>query len=318
MVVILRGCCVRLLIARNRKVFIGGFFGLESDFKAPLFSLCKTDFILTSPGGFEAAKCWCGNLGKTCTHGIVYAQLVVDGQKHGLNAFVVPLRDTKTLKPFPGVIVGDLGEKIGMHGVDNGFLLFDNYHIPRENFLSRTAEVTEDGRYLSKVKEGGNRFASFGALSETRVGICDVAGAFMTRAITIAIRYSAARKQFGPEDSKEEFPVIEYQAQQYRLFPHLAATFAVRIFGNWLTKHQGEISIKTIFGEKIGNIGAEMHALSSCAKSVCTWASRDLIQECREACGGHGYLRVAGLGDLRNDVDPSCTYEVSICLLLGK
>lgn len=37
--------------------------------------------------------------------------------------------------------------------------------------------------------------------------------------------------------------------------------------------------------------GAEMHALSSAAKPVCTWMARDAIQDCRESCGGHGYLK---------------------------
>lgn len=40
-----------------------------------------------------------------------------------------------------------------------------------------------------------------------------------------------------------------------------------------------------------------------------TWTTRDAIQEARECCGGHGYLKAANIGELRNCHDPSVTYE---------
>lgn len=46
-------------------------------------------------------------------------------------------------------------------------------------------------------------------------------------------------------------------------------------------------------------LGRELHAVSCASKPVSSWLARDTIQECREACGGHGYLK----GELRG-----CTY----------
>lgn len=54
---------------------------------------------------------------------------------------------------------------------------------------------------------------------------------------------------------------------------------------------------------------SEIHAMVSTAKPLITWTCRDAIQECREACGGFGYLKAARLCDMRNDQDPSVTYE---------
>ncbi|KAL1379947.1 hypothetical protein pipiens_014546 [Culex pipiens pipiens] len=307
------------LVEQNQRGEILGSFGLteishgtnaKGMRTTATYDVKSKEYILHTPD-FEAAKCWIGNLGKTCTHMVCYAQLyTADGKHHGLNAFVVPIRDPKTLNAYPGVIVGDLGEKAGLQGLDNGFVMFRNYRISRDYLLARTGDVNEEGVFVSPYKDESKRFgASLGALSGGRVGICGIANMYLMKAISIAIRYSASRKQFGPDDKSEEWPVLEYQSQQYRLYPHLANAFTIKMFTLWFAKIYGEIFLKTLTGERVEHVGMEIHALSSAAKAICTWAARDGIQESREACGGHGFLKLSTLGDLRGDNDPNCTYE---------
>lgn len=66
---------------------------------------------------------------------------------------------------------------------------------------------------------------------------------------------------------------------------------------------------KKLLGDNVTEHDLEMHSISSVAKPICSWAARDGIQGCREACGGHGYLKMSQLGELRNDNDANITYE---------
>lgn len=38
-------------------------------------------------------------------------------------------------------------------------------------------------------------------------------------------------------------------------------------------------------------MNTEIHALSSAAKPLCAWIGLNAVQDCRESCGGHGYLK---------------------------
>lgn len=270
------------------------------------------EFVINSPD-FEAAKFWVGNLGKTATHAVVFAQLFTpDGRCHGLHSFVVQVRDPKTLLAMPGVMVGDMGKKIGVNGIDNGFALFHNVRIPRENLLNRTGDVTPEGQYVTPYKDLKKRFgASLGALSGGRVGIVGMSMANLKMAMTVAVRFSASRRQFGPTED-EEVPVLEYQLQQWRLIPYLAAMYAISTFHKSFFMNFTEFQIGLILKDKSDRqeeLGREIHAISCAIKPLASWTAQRAIQECREACGGHGYLAMSRLGDLRNDNDPNCTYE---------
>ncbi|CAL1687763.1 unnamed protein product [Lasius platythorax] len=277
------------------------------------YDVATRSFILHTPD-FEAAKCWAGGLGKCATHAVLFAQLITpDGVNHGLHVFIVPIRDLKTHLPLPGVTIGDMGEKIGLNGIDNGFMIFNKYSIPHTCLLNRTADVNEDGKYVLAIKDERKRYgSSLGSLSSGRVSITLMCSQYMTLALTIAIRYCAVRKQFGPMDKDDELPVIEYQAQQWRIFPHLAATYAIKIFSTMFYKKMVGFVMSRFMGEEensSADLGLEIHALSSATKPLCSWIARDAIQDCRESCGGHGFLKMSRLGDIRAENDANCTYE---------
>ncbi|CAL8130576.1 unnamed protein product [Orchesella dallaii] len=271
------------------------------------------NFILNTPD-FLAAKCWPGNLGQTATQACVCAKLYTeDGECHGLANLLVPIRDPKTMLPFPGVIISDLGPKIGLNGLDNGLLMFENYSVSRESLLNKTGDVTPDGKFVSpkKFQDPTKRFgASLGNLSAARAGLIPMIAQLMCDALTIAVRYSCIRRQFGHDS--EELPVIEYQTQQYRLIPHLAAAYVVKYFGHSIFERYVDFLFKS-FSEPdkdtVKMMGTEIHILSSAAKPLASWLARDAVQEARECCGGHGYLKLSGIGTLRNDNDANLTHE---------
>ena len=61
-------------------------------------------------------------MGVACTHAIVQAKLIIDGQDYGAHVFIVPIRSLEDHKPFPGIQVGDIGPKAygGFSKMDNG------------------------------------------------------------------------------------------------------------------------------------------------------------------------------------------------------
>lgn len=241
-------------------------------------------------------------IGNAAVHGqmaTVFAKLIIDDHDYGVNAFVVPLRDTNG-KTVNGVTIGDCGHKMGLNGVDNGTISFDQVKIPKENMLDRFASVNDKGEFESPIPSDNRRFFTMlGTLVGGRIGIPRSALSAAKSGLTIAIRYSDQRRQFGPEGGSE-VPILNYRMHQRRLLPALAKTYAVHFALQYLTNR---------FLNRKEEEMQEIEALAAGMKSYSTWSTRDILQECREACGGKGYLSENRIDALKNDTEIYTTFE---------
>lgn len=130
-------------------------------------------------------------VGQTANYAIVVAQLYTLGKCHGIHPFIVQLRDEETHKPMPGIIIGEIGCKLGMNATNNGYLGFKNVRIPRMNMLMKNNKVLKDGTY---IKAPSSKL-TYGTMMFVRVVLVQDAANFLKKAVTIAIRYSAVRHQ---------------------------------------------------------------------------------------------------------------------------
>lgn len=241
-------------------------------------------------------------IGNAAQHGImatVFAKLVIDGKDYGVNAFVVPLRD-ENLKVLKGITIGDCGPKMGLNGVDNGTIRFNKVIIPKENMLDRFASVNDKGEFESPIPSDNRRFFTMlGTLVGGRIGIPRSALAATKSGLAITLKYSDRRRQFGPEGGSET-PILNYRMHQRRLIPKLAQTYALHFALQYLT---------TRYIDRKEAEMQEIEALAAGMKAYTTWHARDTLQECREACGGKGYLSENRIDRLKNDTEIYTTFE---------
>ena len=255
-------------------------------------------FVIQTPGR-NAGKEYIGNAihGKMAT---VFAQLIVKGKNHGVHAILVPLRNGKG-ELLPGVEVEDCGYKMGLNGIDNGRIWFSNVKVPRENLLNRFGDVDEAGNYSSPIENPSRRFfAMLGTLVGGRVCVAKAGLSATKSGLTIAIRYALRRRQFGPSVRQPETLLLDYPIHQRRLLPRLAKVYALHFGLDYLGRR---------FINRTDEDIREIETLAAGLKAYSTWFTTDTLQECREACGGKGYLAENRFSFLKSDTDIFTTFE---------
>ncbi|MFJ5809700.1 acyl-CoA dehydrogenase [Streptomyces sp. NPDC093093] len=268
------------------------------------YDAASREFVITTPDD-QARKDYIGNAARHAELGVVFAQLEVDGQARGVHAFVVPLRVGG--RPAPGVRIEDDGRKMGLNGVDNGRLWFDGVRVPREALLNRFADVTPEGVYESAIDNPNRRFFTMlGTLVQGRVSVAGAGISVAKVALAIATKYAVRRRQFEAAPDTGEQVLLDYGLHQRRLLPLIARTYAL---------HIAQDGVRTQLHEVFSGIQDDAQArrrLESQAagiKALGTWHATRVVQECREACGGAGYLAVNRFAALKSDSDVFTTFE---------
>lgn len=246
----------------------------------------------------------------SANHCILVAQLYTQGKCRGVFPFVVQIRDTETHKPLAGVRVGEIGAKLGLNSVNNGFLGLDNVRIPRKNMLMKNAQVLEDGTFV----RAKSNVLTYGTMVFVRVHIVRDMSTFLAQAATIAIRYSAVRRQSQINSKEPEVQIMDHLTQQYKLFPQLAKSIVFKLTADYLWDMYTEVTSELDKGQ-LARL-PEMHALSCCLKAVTTTDGSHGFETCRLACGGHGYLASANFSIMYGTVTASATYEGETTVML--
>mmetsp|Transcript_30316 Transcript_30316/g.55398 ORF Transcript_30316/g.55398 Transcript_30316/m.55398 type:complete len:644 (-) Transcript_30316:901-2832(-) len=312
----LPGCFAMTEVARGSNVM-----GIET---TATYDAATREFIINTPNDI-ASKYWIGGSAQHAKVTVAFAQLTVDNIPRGVHVFVVRLRDD-TGKLMPGVRITDHGAKQGLNGVDNGRIWFTNVRIPREDLLNGFADVSEQGVYSSPIASPAARFGTtVSGLTTGRVLVASAAVDAIKMGLTIAIRYGAARDQF------DDKMIISYITHQDRLFPHLAAVYAYH-FGvanlkelldpfQTSNSNPANASVDAALAasrlpdaalskkSKSKDVSKAIHVVSSGLKAAATWTRIAALQNCRECCGGFGFLSQNKIGPLLNDMNVDVTFE---------
>ena len=223
-------------------------------------------FALTEPGsGSDAAalktsarrdgvgwvlngtKVFISNIGHAGLY-TVFARTDADQPRaSGVSCFLVPA-DT------PGVKVGQVFAKMGLHGSPTGELVLEDVRVPAEALLHR---------------EGAGFEVAMRALDSGRIGISGQALGIARAAVEEAQAYTRERSQFGR-------PVASFQGVGFML-----ADLATRLEAARLLAYRAAV---------LCDQGRPFTREASMAKLFCTDAAMEIAIDAVQLAGGYGYV----------------------------
>lgn len=193
----------------------------------------------------DGTKVFITNAGRAGLY-TVFARTGEEGRASGISAFLVPADS-------PGLRVGQLFEKMGLHGSPTGELVLEEVRVPAANRLGA---------------EGSGFAIAMRALDSGRIGISGQALGIAQAALEEAIAHTAQREQFGRA-------VAEFQGVAFML-----ADMATRLEAARLMTYQAAARC---------DAGLPFTREAAMAKLFATDTAMEIAIDALQLAGGYGY-----------------------------
>ena len=213
----------------------------------------------------NGTKNWITNGNSASTY-IVIAQTNAALGHKGISAFIVE-------RGYPGFVVGNKENKLGIRGSDTHALMFTDVKVPKENRLG---------------DEGfGFKFA-MATLSGGRIGIAAQALGIASGAYELALQYSKERKTF-------DKPIAQHQAIQFKLADMATQIDAARL-----------MCLKAAY---LKDKHQDYATASAMAKLFSSKIAMEITSEAIQIHGGYGYVKEFHVERLFRDAKITQIYE---------
>lgn len=261
-------------------------------------------FVIHSPGP-TARKTWISQ-GMFAERAVILAELVVGGEKKGPHLFTARIANVAqdgAVRTVKGVTTTSLPGKVALRGLDNAYISFEQFAVPRTALLSRFCGVDKGGAYSLSLPAGADRMLDvlISRLMTGRICLSECTVGYAMALLRRSWSHCAARelwrgrKPSGPLMSS--MPLIRSGFRDYGRSLAVVAAFI---------RHTREAVSEAI---RTDVFPAELVEATCMCKFLGTGFGVDAISACRKLLGTRALQADSWLGDASFVANATCAAE---------